>query len=72
MFPPTLVKEDEALPEIADCRMDPEPSGIATLGSGRGGPTQVRPCRRQPAGFLAPKKQKNTQKTLIKSKLNQN
>ena len=41
-------------------------------GSGRGGPTQVRPCRRQPAGFLAPKKQKNTQKTLIKSKLNQN
>ena len=31
MFPPTLVKEDEALPEIADCRMDPEPSGIASL-----------------------------------------
>ncbi len=22
MFPPTLVKEDEALPETADCRMD--------------------------------------------------
>ena len=33
-----------------------------TFGSGRGGPTQVRPCRRQPAGFWAPKKQKNTQK----------
>jgi hypothetical protein len=22
VFPPTLVKEDEALPETADCRMD--------------------------------------------------
>ena len=31
MFPPTLVKEDEALPETADCRMDLELSSIATL-----------------------------------------
>ena len=31
VFPPTLVKEDEALPETADCRMDLELSSIATL-----------------------------------------
>ena len=44
-------------------------------GSGRGGPTQVRPCRRQPARFWprkSKKTQKNTHKIKIKSKLNQN
>ena len=44
-------------------------------GSGRGGPTQVRPCRRQPARFWprkGKKTQKNTHKIKIKSKLNQN
>ena len=47
----------------------------AVQGSGRGGPTQVRPCRRQPARFWprkSKKTQKNTHKIKIKSKLNQN
>ena len=42
MFPPTLVKEDEALPETADCRMDL----TLVLRSGHDKPVATRCCVR--------------------------